>query len=204
MLRVSIRGGGFQEAAPSVKWGVNKLIYQKLNELKGSELDAFVEKFDSLLAIDAKNQLWENNHFNIIMAMNQLMTTTARMPTTNEIADKTGLSRQTVHKHLKGYADHPVYAEQMQKLKIMASSIMSSVATLAINGDIKAARIYFDLIGKHGQQGNSTTSIQNQNNYIQINETVLSQESIKQLSTEQLNQIEGILNLKNLPSIGTI
>ena len=35
--------------------------------------------------------------------------------------------------------------------------------------------------------------MQNQNNYIQINGTVLSQEAIKQLNPEQLNTIETIM-----------
>jgi len=44
----------------------------------------------------------------------------------------------------------------------------------------------------NGQTPNNTL-IQNQNNYIQINGTVLSQETIKHLNTEQLNIIETIL-----------
>ena len=39
----------------------------------------------------------------------------------------------------------------------------------------------------------NNTLIQNQNNYIQINGTVLSQESIKSLNPEQLDTIETIL-----------
>jgi hypothetical protein len=44
----------------------------------------------------------------------------------------------------------------------------------------------------NGQHSNNTL-IQNQNNYIQINGTVLSQETIKHLNPEQLNTIETIL-----------
>jgi hypothetical protein len=59
-------------------------------------------------------------------------------------------------------------------------------------GDIGAAKLYFNVMG-HLQPTPSNTLIQNQNNFIQINGTVLSQESIKSLNPEQLNSIESIL-----------
>ena len=43
------------------------------------------------------------------------------------------------------------------------------------------------------KESSNRTFIHNQNNYIQINNTVLSQESLKLLSTEQLTQIENIV-----------
>ena len=76
----------------------------------------------------------------------------------------------------------------------MTSKVLARVFHFAVNGDIQAAKLYFNLMGfiNNGQTPNNTL-IQNQNNYIQINGTVLSQETIKQLTTEQLNVIESIL-----------
>ena len=54
----------------------------------------------------------------------------------------------------------------------------------------------------NGQNPNNTL-IQNQNNYIQINGTVLSQETIKHLNSEQLNSIETILKTA-LPQASTV
>ncbi|MEJ7737431.1 MAG: hypothetical protein WKF97_08395 [Chitinophagaceae bacterium] len=48
-------------------------------------------------------------------------------------------------------------------------------------------------------QSSSNTLIQNQNNYIQINGTVLSQENIEQLTPDQLNVIESILKTALIP-----
>ncbi len=39
----------------------------------------------------------------------------------------------------------------------------------------------------------ASTSIQNPNNFIQINNTILSQETIKNLSADQLQNIESII-----------
>ena len=58
---------------------------------------------------------------------------------------------------------------------------------------MKAARLFFDVMGNMGNQFRLNTIINTQNNYIQINQTKLSQDSIKQLKPEQLNLIEGIL-----------
>ena len=71
---------------------------------------------------------------------------------------------------------------------------MAKVFQFAVNGDTGAAKLYFNVMGvmNNGQSPNSTL-IQNQNNFIQINGTVLSQETIKNLNPEQLNTIEGIL-----------
>jgi NADH-quinone oxidoreductase subunit B len=71
---------------------------------------------------------------------------------------------------------------------------LAKVFQFAVNGDTGAAKLYFNVMGvmNNGQSPNSTL-IQNQNNFIQINGTVLSQETIKNLNPEQLNTIEGIL-----------
>ena len=116
------------------------------------------------------------------------------MPSKTEIAAKTELSRQTVHKHLKEYNTHPEYIGQVEQFKFMASKVFAKVYHLAITGDVAAAKLYFSVLGYSDKFKSNTTRIQNQNNYIQINGTVLSQESLKQLSPEQLNSIETLLN----------
>jgi uncharacterized protein YbaP (TraB family) len=54
---------------------------------------------------------------------------------------------------------------------------------------MKAARLFLET----SSDKQSHTSIGQQNNYIQINQFKLSQEVIKQLSTDQLKQIENVL-----------
>ena len=57
------------------------------------------------------------------------------------------------------------------------------------------------MVGDMNGQPANNTLIQQQNNYIQINGTVFSQDSIKQLSPEQLAQIESIIK-SALPGSG--
>lgn len=109
------------------------------------------------------------------------------------------MSRVTVHKHLKEYANHPQYLGQLEQFRFMTSKVLAKVFQYAINGDTGAAKLYFNVIGfNNNEQVPTNTLIQNQNNFIQINGTVLSQETIKHFTTEQLNVIETILK-KALP-----
>jgi hypothetical protein len=170
------------------------ILTEKFNNLKGTERDRFYKKIELITSDTTKNQLWEYNHNRITFAISTLMMEYGRMPTKTEIATNTELSRQTIHKHLKEYATHPQYLEQIEQFRFMTSKVLAKVFQHAVNGDIGAAKLYFNVMGllSNGQKPNNTL-IQNQNNYIQINGTVLSQESIKQLKPEHLNSIEAIL-----------
>lgn len=170
----------------------------KLNSLVSNEWDRFYEKCELILAKDTKNQLWEQHHNQIICAISTLIQELGRMPSKSDIAQKSELSRQTIHKHMAEYATNPVYLEQVERFRFMTTKVLAKVFVLAVQGDIGAAKLYFNVMGCLGGQSNNTL-IQNQqntqNNYIQINGTVLSQETIKHLNPEQLTAIENILKV---------
>lgn len=166
---------------------------EKFKSLKGTERDNFYKKIESITTDTTKNELWEYNHNQITWAISTLMQEYGRMPTKTEIATKTELSRQTIHKHLNEYTSHPLYLQQIEQFRFMTSKVLAKVFQFAINGDIGAAKLYFNVMGNINGQFSNNTLIQNQNNYIQINGMVLSQETVKRLNPEQLNNIETIL-----------
>ena len=152
------------------------------------------KKIEDIIPIDTKTQLWENNHANITASMTKYIEEYGKMPTKNRIASDTELSRQTVSKHLNGYAEHPLYAEQLQQFKFMADRVLAKVIKAASLGDMKAARLYLDIMGNLGvKQSGLNSTINTQNNYIQINQTKLSKDIVQQLTPDQLNQIEAVL-----------
>lgn len=169
------------------------LITEKFKGLKGNERDEFLKKLELIISDTTKNQLWESNHVQITGAISNLMQEYGRMPSKTELATKTELSRQTIHKHLKEYRDHPIYLGQIEQFRFMASRVLAKVFAFAINGDIRAAKLYFEIIGNPGNSSSLNTVINTQNNYIQINQMKLSQETIKRLTSDQLCQIETIL-----------
>jgi len=172
---------------------LGQVLTKKLNETKLEARDVLLYQVEEILPEDTKNQLWENNHFQIVQSMTKLLEDFGKMPTKNAIANATGLSRQTVYKHLNGFAENPLYFEQLQQFKIMADRILGKVIKAASLGDMKAARLYFDVIGHYNAHSEKKVLIKKQNNYIQINGTILSQEAIMQLNEKQLSKIEAIL-----------
>ncbi|MFZ1785376.1 MAG: hypothetical protein WAU23_09225 [Ferruginibacter sp.] len=177
------------------------ILAKKLNESKGDERDLLLMQIEEIIPTDTKNQLWENNHISITSSMTKLIEETGKMPTKNQISAHCQLSRQTVSKHLNGYAEHPLYVEQLQQFRFMADRVLAKVIKMAGQGDMKAARLYFDIIGNTGKQFGINTTINTQNNYIQINQTKLSQDIVQKLTPDQLNQIEAVLQSvsKNFP-----
>lgn len=171
-----------------------EILTERFNKLKGTERDKFYKKIEPITSDTTKNQLWESNHIQITWAISTLMQEYGRMPTKTEIATKTELSRQTVYKHLKEYTNNPQYLGQIEQFRFMTSKVLAKVFQFAVNGDTGAAKLYFNVMGfMNNGQAPKNTLVQNQNNYIQINGTVLSQETIKNLNPEQLNTIETIL-----------
>ena len=77
----------------------------------------------------------------------------------------------------------------------MSHNVPANVFKFANNGDMRAARLYLEMVGALNKQPAGTV-VNAQNNYIQINNTILSQENLKQLSAEQLAQIENIVTHK--------
>ena len=170
-----------------------KLINEKINSLKGVEKDVFVKQIELITDQQTKNEIWEINHNQITWAISKLMQEYGRMPSKMEISRKTELSRQTIHKHLKEYASHPQYLGQVEQFRFMTNKVLTRVFDYAVNGNVKAAKLYFEVVGSLSNQLPGNTLIKNQNNYIQINGTILSQDTIKNLKPEQVLQIEGIL-----------
>ena len=159
-----------------------------LQNLRDAERDDFLKKIEPIM-LDSNQQVWEYNHQAITDAISRFTEEHGSMPTRNQLAEETGLSRQTISKHLKEYQSHPGHAEQIEQFKMMAPRLMAKVFQSATKGDIRAAKLYLETVGATGKQ----QVVKSQNNHIQINNTILSQENLNRLSAEQLSQIEHIV-----------
>jgi len=166
-----------------------ELATLKINELTGDQLDEFSKKIEGVISDDSKNHIWERNHNQITWAISALMQETGRMPTNREISIKSGLSRQSVHKHLKEYVKDPRFQEMQEQFQFMTSKVLAKIYGYAVKGDVRAARLYFETV----KCFKSTPITHNQTNYIQINQVKISQENIMQLNSEQLMKVEQVL-----------
>ena len=187
-------------------WGLNQVTFadmEILTELQkrkfleevnkkqliaeGEDKDKLLYKFELMFTEETKRQIWDYNHTRITVALTNLITEKGRMPCKVDIQERTGLSRVTIDKHLKEYQNNPEYIKRAEQFTFLGDKVLAKVFSLAVNGDIKACKLYLECMGKFG------TSINTQNNYIQINGLTISQEQIKNLPIEQLKQIQNIL-----------
>ncbi|MGN6394619.1 MAG: hypothetical protein ACTHMI_03585 [Mucilaginibacter sp.] len=171
---------------------LSETITDSLNSLKGEEKDNFLCKVDAIIAPASKNQFWEHNHHLRSEAISRLMRQYGYMPSNSAIARETGLSRPTIVKHLKEYKTSPEFAAETERFRFMAPKLLAAVYKRGCEGDMRAAKLYFEMTGSLIKQraGNIVNS---QNNFLQINNTILSAETLQKLSSEQLNQIEHMI-----------
>ncbi|RCU42451.1 hypothetical protein EIZ47_08855 [Chryseobacterium lacus] len=160
------------------------------NEAKAEKKDKLLNKVIDILPEAERNNIWEINNMNIMNAIMQYVQQYGGMPPKIRIAEATGLSRQTVDKHFKDIQNNPLYKEIEQQFKFMIPKVLGEVLRAAINGDMKAAKIYFDVVSGPKDK----TKINTQNNYLQINGILIEEEKLSRLKPEQLKQIEQILH----------
>ena len=168
----------------------NSELVKMFNESKGADRDKILSKMESITGEQTKNQIWTINHTRINNSIVKLIQEYNRMPTKDEISEHCELSRQTIHKHLSEYSEHPLFKEELTQYKFASISLLAKIYKMAIQGDIKAAKLFFNVVGNDAPQ---KQTIGTQNNYIQINGTILNQEIIKQLTPDKLIQIEEIV-----------
>lgn len=170
-------------------------VNSKQIDSKGVERDKLLKKFEPIFSEQTHRDMWHYNHAQITQAITNLMQEYGRMPLKSDIAERTGLSRPTIDKHLKEYQNNTEYLKNSEQFRFMSDKVLAKVFSFAVNGDIRACKLYLECMGKLGT--NNSTTVNTQNNYIQINGLTISQDQITQLPKAQLNQIQNILTQKD-------
>lgn len=154
----------------------------------GNSLNRFFDKIEAIVpdSLDLRHAQWEYNHTEIGRAIALFITEKGRTPTKNEIANTTGLSRQTIHKHLIEFRASSVFKIENEKLRLAGQRLLAKLFKFAIDGNIKAARLFFEMTGELGTR---TT----QNYYVQINNLKVDNALIQSLSREKIREIEKII-----------
>ena len=116
-----------------IQKSANKKAQTKVNSLKKveSNLPAIVDRSELTdrkstiktrncdIRIQARNYKYIDNHSKILHALKTSIITLSRMPSAIELADFTGLSRQTVTKHLNEITTYYYKDEHIGKLQAM-------------------------------------------------------------------------------------
>jgi len=175
---------------------LNYAINNKLYYLWGKDRDFLTEKIKDIISEDSKLNKWSIDHINIKAALSDFVIDCNRMPSLLELTGRTGTSAETIRKHINEYESHGNYTEQQALFKILGEKILAKVAKYAIEGDVKAARLYFEVVnGTMSRQPVNNNTFNTQNNYLQVNGKIISQQAILNLPPEQQEQLERIFAL---------
>ncbi len=160
--------------------------------------DLFVKKMQKIINPDCKNKLWQHNHVDIICSITNLTRKYNRFPSRYEISIDSKLSMKTVNKHIKEYFNSKEYNSKKDDYIIMRERVLASAFNYSLEGDMRAAKVFLDATNQFTQPPAITNQ---QNNYIQINGTVITQEEIKKLPIAKLNQVHKIFSFTNNKSL---
>lgn len=138
-----------------------------------------------------KNTRWQSNRHNIEQAIHKYLIDHNRLPTNNEIEQRTGLSRITIHKHIKEGTGSDYYKEELKSFKLLTASVLGSLYKIGTEDrNVKALKVFLDYTGG---AATTPTTIKQQNNYLQINNTRIDEVTVNNLPEEARLQIEGII-----------
>jgi hypothetical protein len=161
-----------------------------LSEETGRELPTEVQEE---LQANANLQLWEGCHGKITNAIIAYLCEYGTMPSQSYIAEATGLSRKTVHKHMDTFSASTARKSMTNSFGMMKDVVLAQILKAAIHGDLKAAKLYMEASKTLSGQEDKPQKGAKQNNYLQINNTIINQQIIQQLKPEQLHRIEEII-----------
>lgn len=131
---------------------------------------------------DFRNAIWESNHSRIIGYIHNTIICDNRVPNKTEISQQLGLSRTTVHKHLNNVSENNYYKEEIESFKVLVPKMLMMLYKEGIH-NVAASRLFLNLMGM------KETPIA-KNNFIQINNTTITENTFHQLDPDKQRLIE--------------
>jgi hypothetical protein len=87
---------------------------------------------------------WERNHKLILKAVEEHVRQCKEYPSATAIANLTGLSRTTISTHMAAYQSDARYKIKKHAEAMMSERVLTGLLDMALQGDLKAAKIYLD------------------------------------------------------------
>lgn len=164
------------------------------------EMDIYIDLIEYATGLQDPEQVpalrrlrWQYNKVLIENCLHEYLTRFGRMPQHRDIVDSTKLSRVTVLKHMEAGAGADMYEEEIEGHKLLTSKVLGKLYKIGMETDnIKALKVYLDYFRE--DVATTPTTIKQQNNYLQINNTRVDELTVKELPEDARLQIENIIN----------
>ena len=165
------------------QYEVNK-VYANRESIQLTEI---ADELDNLLidtyTEDTKRSIWEINHSRITNYLHNTLITENRVATKTELSQKLGLSRTNIHKHLDNLPENHFYTEEIESFKVLVPKMLMMLYKHGANGNISASKLFLKMMGMKDE--NPT-----QNNFIQINNTTITENTFQRLPPDKQKLIE--------------
>lgn len=132
--------------------------------LKGDSRDKHYKKYWELISKETRCSLWESNHVKIINSIHTDLIDFGNIPAVTRLQELTGLSRKTIHKHLKEYKQSEYYQNVKDEFQILHSQVLKVVYRMAMKEDIRACKLLLEVTGDINKTNVSTYIDKQQNN----------------------------------------
>lgn len=146
-----------------------------------------------------RRQLWTANHGNIMNFIARCLDERGYMPTIMQIAEETKLSRVTVTKHLKYFERDEYLSVHRQKWKLATERVLLKLSQYVFSKytnyseATRAAAVYLKFADKFLHPVTPKAEEATTNNFIQINNVYINQNTIQALPEEKRRLIETII-----------
>ncbi|HLP21015.1 MAG TPA: hypothetical protein VK174_11970 [Chitinophagales bacterium] len=187
---LEILKGGFDsnrllnKLADEEKENLNQIINEWLDIWFRRQLE--MQKLSARLSgASVKEATYEYNHKNIHSYVREFVKSKGTVPSAKTIADDLKINRATVTKHL---ADSKNTTSKLyDDYQIIAHDVVGMVARAALrNDDVKAAKVYMDIMHKLKKDQPVPT-------HVQVDDFVITQPMLDKLTAAQKNSIKELL-----------
>jgi DNA-binding phage protein len=152
-----------------------------------------MEAIQETIRQTGSSKIWEKNHQKIVECVQNLIKNN-KEPSITNVSEKAGLSRPTIYKHLNEFEKDEAVTMDEKLMRLMHHTILLKICNQALNGDMKAAKLFTEITGarKTGRNINNHF-INHRSNTIQFNGLVISEEILQSLPPEKRMLIEDII-----------
>ena len=184
---------------------------EEMNAIQCRMIDFMYDEKQPLKQIPEANKanrrsVWIANHTSIIHAIHTYIKSHGAIPPVPQISKETKLSRVTVTKHLKYFEKDEFLNFHRQKWKLATENLMKQLYASAFKEydasvRLKAANLYLKYADKilYPASNRNENEGSQTNNFIQINNTYVTQETIKALPEDKRQTIETLIMEANEP-----
>jgi len=183
----------FEVMNASEREEIMKAVEAGLNTLGMQDRDRLIEQTSHLYHSDTLENVYDLERMKIVATMANVALDKRRFATITELSQLTGFSRKRINAVLKRISETDL---KLPANHAMREAMLAKIFTYGLSGNVKAARLFMELTDPNPTV-NRTLRIQNQNNLVQMNGIVITEDQMKALPRELTIKLQEVITAIN-------